>query len=158
GRSHYGNGPTAILHLHRLRALVAAAVIGVGTAIADDPQLTVRQVGGPQPVRAIVDPDRRLPATARCRQAAGVRRRVIGDGPGPAGVEQLSLARGPDGIEPSTIVTALRDRGLRRLLIEGGGHTVSRFLAAGALDRLHVMVAPIIIGAGPVGLTFGAIR
>lgn len=158
GHSHYVNGPAAILHLHRLRALVDAVVIGVGTAIADNPQLTVRHVVGPQPARVIIDPNGRLPATARCLQDDGVRRIVIGRGTYPAGVEPLSLESGPDGLAPAAIVTALASRGLRRVLIEGGGHTVSRFLAAGVLDRLHVVVAPMLIGAGPVGLSFGAIN
>ena len=55
------------------------------------------------------------------------------------------------------IVSVLYGAGFKRILIEGGGQTVSRFLAAKALDRLHVMLAPMIIGAGPVGLSFGAI-
>jgi riboflavin biosynthesis pyrimidine reductase len=56
-------------------------------------------------------------------------------------------------IEPAAILTALAERGMRRVLIEGGANTVSRFIAAGCLDRLHVVVAPIIIGAGPSGVT-----
>ncbi|MEP7029590.1 MAG: dihydrofolate reductase family protein, partial [Pseudolabrys sp.] len=52
------------------------------------------------------------------------------------------------GISPHAILTALAARGLRRVLIEGGADTVSRFLAASCLDRLHVMVAPIILGSG----------
>jgi riboflavin biosynthesis pyrimidine reductase len=55
-------------------------------------------------------------------------------------------------IAPSAILTALAGFGMRRILIEGGAHTVSRFLTAGCLDRLHVMVAPIILGAGGPGL------
>ena len=55
-------------------------------------------------------------------------------------------------IAPSAILAALAGRGMRRILIEGGANTVSRFLAAGCLDRLHVMVAPIILGAGGPGL------
>ena len=51
-------------------------------------------------------------------------------------------------LAPTAILAALAARGMRRVLIEGGADTVSRFLAAGCLDRLHVMVAPIIIGSG----------
>ena len=65
GHSHYINGPAGLAHLHRLRALVDAVVIGVGTALADDPQLTVRRVAGPQPARVVIDPGGRLPASAR---------------------------------------------------------------------------------------------
>ncbi len=65
GHSKYINGPAGLDHLHRLRSLVDAVVIGVGTAIADDPQLTVRRVAGPHPVRVVIDPNGRLPASAR---------------------------------------------------------------------------------------------
>lgn len=157
GHSHYINGPAAILHLHRLRALVDAVVIGVGTAIADNPQLTVRHVSGPQPARVIIDPNGRLPAASRCLEPDGVRRVVIGAGAPPPGVEHVRLNVTAGGLDPLEILKALRDAGFKRILIEGGGQTVSRFIEAKALDRLHVMVAPLIIGAGPVGLSFGAI-
>jgi diaminohydroxyphosphoribosylaminopyrimidine deaminase / 5-amino-6-(5-phosphoribosylamino)uracil reductase len=74
GHSHYINGPAGLAHLHRLRALVDAVVIGVGTAIADDPQLTVRRVSGPSPARVVIDPQGRLPAAARLLHADGIRR------------------------------------------------------------------------------------
>src|SRR5215470_16495550 len=77
GHSHYINGQAGLLHLHRLRALVDAVVIGVGTAIADDPQLTVRRVTGPNPARVVVDPNGRLPSSARVLAADGVRRLVV---------------------------------------------------------------------------------
>lgn len=157
GHSHYINGAAAILHLHRLRALVDAVVIGVGTAIADDPQLTVRHVEGPQPARIVIDPKGRMPGYLRCLQQDGARRIVIGDGPSLAGIEHVRLPSGPGGLAPAAIIAALRELGLRRVLIEGGGQTVSRFLEAKALDRLHVTVSSMIIGAGPVGLSFGAI-
>ena len=54
-------------------------------------------------------------------------------------------------------LAALAERGLRRILIEGGAHTVSRFIAAGCLDRLHVMVAPIMFGSGQTGVTLAPI-
>jgi diaminohydroxyphosphoribosylaminopyrimidine deaminase / 5-amino-6-(5-phosphoribosylamino)uracil reductase len=154
GQSHYINGPAAILHLHRLRALVDAVVVGVGTAIADDPRLTVRHVTGPQPARVVIDPNGRLPASAKLLEPDGARRIVIGAGTPPAGVEHVRLNPGANGLAPADIIAALRDAGLRRILIEGGGQTVSRFLAAKALQRLHVMVSPMVIGAGPVGLSF----
>ena len=66
----------------------------------------------------------------------------------PSGVEILALPTTDRHISPPTILAALAERGLRRLLIEGGAETVSRFLAASCLDRLHVMVAPVILGSG----------
>jgi len=157
GHSHYINGAAAILHLHRLRALADAVVIGVGTAIADNPQLTVRHVDGPQPARVVIDPNGRLPPSARCLAADGARRIVIGKGTAryADGVERI--VRESNDIAPHAIIGALRAAGLTRILVEGGGRTVSRFLEAGALARLHVMVGPMVIGAGPVGLSFGAI-
>jgi len=155
GRSHYINGPEAILHLHRLRALVDAVIVGAGTVIADDPQLTVRLVKGPNPARVAIDPTGRLPATARLFANDGARRFVVQtiDVPRPAGVTSINLA-GRDGrLDPHDIVAALAKHGLRRLLIEGGGRTVSGFLSAAALDRLHVCVAPLVIGSGPIGIT-----
>ncbi len=77
GHSHYINGSDGLDHLHRLRALVDAVVVGVGTAIADDPQLTVRRVAGENPARVIIDPNGRLPATARAFRDDGTRRIVI---------------------------------------------------------------------------------
>ena len=141
-----------LAHLHRLRALVDAVVIGVGTAIADDPQLTVRRVEGPSPARVIIDPNGRLPSTARVLAADGIRRLVIAKAGTPAklpaGVEIVPLPADQGRLAPAAIIAALADRGFRRILIEGGADTVSRFLAARCLDRLHVLVAPIILGAG----------
>src|SRR5215208_861986 len=81
GHSHYINGPEALAHLHRLRALVDAVVIGIGTALADDPQLTVRRVPGPQPARVVIDARGRLPSGAKMLAADGARRLVLA-GPG----------------------------------------------------------------------------
>ena len=65
----------------------------------------------------------------------------------------------PDGrIAPGAILAALAERGLRRILIEGGADTVSRFLAARCLDRLHVMIAPIILGSGRASLNLPPIE
>ena len=155
GHSHYINGPAGITHLHRLRSLVDAVVVGVGTALADDPQLTVRRCAGPNPARVIVDPNARLPGTAKVFTDDGTRRIVITAeatrcAP-PPGVETVGLPAAEGIITPPAILAALAARGLRRILVEGGANTVSRFLAAGCLDRLHVTVAPIILGSGRSG-------
>ena len=152
GHSKYINGPAGLAHLHRLRALVDAVVIGVGTAIADDPQLTVRRVAGPQPARVVIDPKGRIGPAAKVFADDGVPRILImaqgTQSEAPPGVEVVALPTDNGGIAPAAILAALRARGIRRVLIEGGADTVSRFLAAGCLDRLHVMVAPIVIGSG----------
>jgi riboflavin-specific deaminase-like protein len=152
GHSKYINGPAGLEHLHRLRSLVDAVVIGVGTALADDPQLTVRRVEGPHPARVVIDPKGRLAASAKVLTGDGVRRLLVTAQDTrcalPSGVEIVALPAGNGHIAPHDILAALFERGLRRILIEGGADTVSRFLAAGCLDRLHVMVAPIILGSG----------
>lgn len=156
GHSKYINGSDGLVHLHRLRALVDAVVIGAGSVCADDPQLTVRRVAGSHPVRVVIDPKGRLDANARVFADDGVQRLLLiaqGTHCTPSsGVEVVSLPVTEGQIAPATILTELARRGMRRILIEGGADTISRFLAAGCLDRLHVMIAPIILGAGP-GLT-----
>jgi diaminohydroxyphosphoribosylaminopyrimidine deaminase/5-amino-6-(5-phosphoribosylamino)uracil reductase len=152
GHSHYINGPAAIVHLHRLRALVDAVVVGVGTVVADNPRLTVRGIEGPQPARVVIDPNGRAPVDAKCFAADGVRRivlsRVLSRAAGQANAEYAVLAQ----FTPAAILGALRDRGLMRVLVEGGAATLSHFLAGRVLDRLHVMTAPLIIGSGKPGL------
>jgi riboflavin-specific deaminase-like protein len=162
GHSHYINGPDGLCHLHRLRALVDAVVVGVGTAIADDPQLTVRRVAGDSPARVVIDPNGRLPATARLFAGDGVRRLVVTQPEtkidAQPDVELVRLAGSAGQISPPDIVAALSAHGFRRMLIEGGANTVSRFLAAGCLDRLHVIVAPLIVGSGPTSVSLPPIQ
>jgi diaminohydroxyphosphoribosylaminopyrimidine deaminase/5-amino-6-(5-phosphoribosylamino)uracil reductase len=162
GHSHYINGAEGLAHLHRLRALVDAVVIGVGTAQADDPQLTVRRVAGPNPARVVIDPNGRLTPAARLLAEDGVRRLVITGMETaldfPSGVEVVRIAATERQLAPAAVLAALAERGFRRVLIEGGSNTVSRFLAAGCLDRLHVMIAPMIIGAGPSSVSLAPIE
>jgi riboflavin-specific deaminase-like protein len=157
GHSKYINGPAGLDHLHRLRALVDGVLVGVRTAITDDPLLTVRRVTGQSPARIVLDPKGRLSPDARVLAEDGVRRLVVtAQGVSPQtqpGVEIVTLPAPSGEIAPASILVALAARGMRRILVEGGANTVSRFLAAGCLDRLHVVVAPIIIGAGPAGFT-----
>ena len=148
GHSHYINGPAAIVHLHRLRALVDAVVVGVGTVVADDPRLTVRNIEGPQPARVVIDPNGRAPADAKCFANDGVRRVVLCRAAGKADAEYVLLSD----FTPRAILGALRKRGLARVLVEGGAATLSHFLDGRVLDRLHVMIAPMIIGSGKPGL------
>ena len=154
GHSHYVNGPETIVHLHRLRALVDAVVIGIGSVIADNPRLTVRHVEGRNPARVVIDPQARLPAKARLLEDAGTPLYVIqaADHPRPQGVAAITLPAHAGRIGPHAIVRALADRGLKRLLVEGGADTLSAFLAAGAIDRLHIAVAPLLIGSGVAGI------
>jgi diaminohydroxyphosphoribosylaminopyrimidine deaminase / 5-amino-6-(5-phosphoribosylamino)uracil reductase len=162
GHSKYINCEAGLDHLHRLRALMDAVVIGVGTAVADDPQLTVRRVSGPNPARVILDPHGRLQPSARVLTDDGTRRLVVMT-PGAAsavadGVEVVRLPADDGHIAPAAVLAALAARGLRHILIEGGARTVSGFMSAGCLDRLHMMVAPIILGTGRAGLTLAPIE
>jgi diaminohydroxyphosphoribosylaminopyrimidine deaminase / 5-amino-6-(5-phosphoribosylamino)uracil reductase len=156
GHSKYINCPAGIEHLHRLRSLVDVVVVGVGTALADNPQLTVRNVPGPQPARAVIDPKGRLGSCAKLFAEDGVRRLLItAEGMAsnaPPGVEIITLPSHDGNIAPADIASSLRRAGMRRVLIEGGADTLSRFIAARCLDRLHVTVAPVMLGAGGPGI------
>lgn len=114
------------------------------------------------PARVVIDPNGRLPAAARLLAADGVRRLVLtGKRTRPvlgSSVEVVPLPVRGGHMAPAAIIAALAERGFRRILVEGGATTVSHFLAAGCLDRLHVVVAPIIIGAGPSSVTLPPIE
>lgn len=181
GESHFINGPDDIRRLHRLRALVQAVVVGAGTVASDDPRLTVRRVEGENPVRVVLDPRGRLEPTrvvftdeaaptlwvrARAETSASTGQTAPSSRPPGAGdhVEVVTLpcvdgrTEGAGGFAPQAVLAMLESRGLRRVLVEGGGVTVSRFLAAGALDRLHVSVAPLLIGSGRPSFTLPPIE
>lgn len=162
GESRWINNGSALDHLHRLRAVVDGVVVGVGTAIADDPSLNVRRVKGRHPARVVIDPKGRLGAGAKMFNGDGVERiSITSDGARvPAGVERIVIgARGQDQeMAPRAIVDALYGRGLRRLLIEGGAWTVSSFIDAGVVDRLHVLVAPCLLGSGKSGLNLAPLE
>jgi len=158
GASHYVTGAQSLVHLHQLRALVDAVVVGAGTVDADDPQLTVRHVEGDNPLRVVLDPRGRVPADRSVfRQSAAPTWHLVNEGVVGHDLEDhvsiKALAPGPSGIDPARIVSLLVDHGYRRILIEGGGLTISRFLEADCLDRLHSVVAPMLIGSGRPALT-----
>ena len=150
GDSYYINGPDNILHLHRLRALCDAVIVGAGTVAADNPRLTTRLVPGPNPLRVIIDPSRRLDGSQHVfTDGAAPTLRVCCDAAAtPSTVPELRVARTADGIDLEDLLTQLWARGCRRVFVEGGGITVSAFLQAGLLDRLHIAVAPLLIGEG----------
>ena len=161
GDSHYVNGEEALTHLHRLRALVDCVLVGVGTVIADLPRLTVRRVTGPDPVRAVLDPAGRAPADASPLAAGDgepetlhlVGHDALASLPAPAPhVRRVQVPVSARGVDPSAVLEALAIAGCGRVLVEGGATTLSRFVAAGCVERLHVLVAPLLIGSGRAGL------
>jgi riboflavin-specific deaminase-like protein len=155
GDSQFVTGQENILHLHRMRALSDAVVVGAGTAAADNPQLTTRLVEGPNALRVVFDPTRRLSPDLRVfTDGAAPTLYVCGRSRLKAGEAQFGDADvvafddAVQGHEVEQVTAVLRERGCARIFVEGGGVTVSAFLEANLLDRLHVAVAPLLIGDG----------
>jgi diaminohydroxyphosphoribosylaminopyrimidine deaminase / 5-amino-6-(5-phosphoribosylamino)uracil reductase len=156
GESRWVTGEENLLHMHRLRALCDAVVVGAGTVAADDPQLTTRLVEGSSPLRVVLDPARRLTPDHRVFNDASAEtlyvcaESLIRPGErhfGRADVIGIRDAAG-GGVGATDLTQLLRARGCARVFVEGGGVTVSMFLEANLLDRLHVTVAPLLIGDG----------
>jgi diaminohydroxyphosphoribosylaminopyrimidine deaminase/5-amino-6-(5-phosphoribosylamino)uracil reductase len=156
GDSQFVTGEDNLVHMHRLRALCDAIVVGAGTVAADNPQLTTRRVAGSSPVRAIVDPHRRLTPSARVfvDEAAPTlyfcgRSRVAAGETHVGAATVIGIDETDDGGANMTqVLMSLRERGCARVFVEGGGVTVSAFLEANLLDRLQITVAPVFIGDG----------
>ena len=155
GESQYVTGEENILHLHRMRALCDAVIVGAGTVAADDPQLTTRYVTGPSPLRVVLDPTRRLATHYKvfnddmavtwyvCAKS------LTRDGETHIGLaDVIGIDEGPDGVDVTEVLRLLRARGCHRIFVEGGGVTVSTFLEANLLDRLQIAIAPLLIGDG----------
>jgi riboflavin-specific deaminase-like protein len=157
---HLGQSLDAfIVHLHRMRALCEAVIVGSGTVAADDPQLTTRHVSGPNPLRVVFDPARRLGQEAKYRLFNDPEAEtmyfcahdLIAPGEtrfGTARIVSIDTDDPRSDTALSEVFAHLRRRGCARIFVEGGGVTVSAFLQAGLLDRLHVAIAPLIIGDG----------
>lgn len=159
GASQWLSGPADLDHTHRLRALADAVLVGASTVALDNPRLTVRRVPGRNPLRLVIDPMLRLSPDHTVFQSDAAPTLVIcrADAPGDAPAEVLRLPVRDGALCPRDICAALWARGVRRLMIEGGGVTVSRFLSAGRLDRLHLVVAPVVLGQGRPSLRLEAI-
>ena len=155
GDSQFVTGSANILHLHRMRALCDAIVVGAGTVAADDPQLTTRQVAGTNPVRVIFDPTRRLAPTYKVFTDSVVETLYVCANsrvePGETHIGDALIVGVDDedtGRAIEQLLNLLRGRGCARVFVEGGGVTVSSFLVANLLDRLQIAVAPLLIGDG----------
>jgi diaminohydroxyphosphoribosylaminopyrimidine deaminase / 5-amino-6-(5-phosphoribosylamino)uracil reductase len=152
GASFWISGEEDVLHTHRLRALAQAVVVGAGTIAADDPLLTVRACEGENPVRVVLDHARRLHERYRVF-ADGQRTLLLTSTRSAARHGTAEIVPMPEGFGPRDILAALATRGLGRVFVEGGGRTVSNFLAAGVLHRLHVALAPLLLGHGVPAFT-----
>jgi diaminohydroxyphosphoribosylaminopyrimidine deaminase/5-amino-6-(5-phosphoribosylamino)uracil reductase len=134
GTSRWITGPEARAEVHRLRAGCDAVLVGSGTVLADDPQLTVRDADGRdvdhQPLRVVLDRRGRLPETAR----------VLDD----AAPTHVSAAA-----TPRELLDELFALGVRRLLLEGGPTLAAAFLRDGLVDEIVMHLAPTLLGAGP---------
>ena len=158
GESRWITGPAAREQVHRLRALHQAVLVGVETAIADDPELTVRLPGfvGLQPVRVVLDSRQRLPLTGKLVRDAGRLPTVVITGQNPnnrltdAGVTVLQVAEVDGRPEPKAALAALRAYlplgEAAGVFIEGGGQVAASFMAAGLVDTLEWFRAPIVLG------------
>jgi diaminohydroxyphosphoribosylaminopyrimidine deaminase/5-amino-6-(5-phosphoribosylamino)uracil reductase len=133
GTSRWITGPEARAEVHRLRAGCDAVLVGSGTALADDPQLTVRDAEGRnadrQPLRVVLDRRGRVPATAR-----------VFDDAAPTLVSRAAT--------PGALLAELFARDVRRVLLEGGPTLAAAFLTAGLVDEAVVHIAPQLLGAG----------
>ena len=148
GTSQWITSAPARTDVHALRSTVDAIVVGVGTVIADDPQLTVRDLRDgilaiKQPLRVVADTSGRTPADARVRDAAA-----------PTWIATAAdVGAGPDGrLDLSALLAQLYARGIRSVLLEGGPTLAGAFLAAGLVDKVIGYVAPKLLGAGPPAL------
>lgn len=141
---------------HALRAACDAIMVGVGTVLRDDPRLTVRLVPGASPLRVVLDSRLRTPSSALLLDDDAASLLLTTDAAPErdrerlraAGAEMCVLPRGPGGVDLAAGLRALRERGVRSLLVEGGAAVITSLLAAGLADRVVVGTAPKIIGAG----------
>jgi len=155
GESRWITGPQAREQVHRLRAAHDAVVIGIETALADDPSLTVRLPGyaGRQPARVVLDSRQRLsPDCVLARTAREVPTYVIATAEPAApltaaGVRILTVpALGEDRPDLKSVVQKLANNGLSDLFVEGGGQVAGSFLRCGLVDAIEWFRAPILIG------------
>jgi diaminohydroxyphosphoribosylaminopyrimidine deaminase/5-amino-6-(5-phosphoribosylamino)uracil reductase len=159
GESKWITGEAARKEAHRMRAQSDAVLVGLGTVLADDPELTVRAVRGKNPVRVVLDSQLRTPANAKLvRSAKQVRTIILHAHGAPVqrakklvaqGVELIAVrktrAAKSRGLDPTAALRALAECGIRRLLVEGGAQVHAALLAAGLVDVAAIFVAPVFL-------------
>jgi len=140
--------------VHRLRANSDAIAVGIGTVLADDPQLTVREVAAPRvaPKRVVFDSMLRTPRSSRILQAIGDAETILIGRLGSAPIDREALAQesGATVLLTPTLqasLEALRERGIRSLFVEGGAKLAGSLLREGLVDRLIIFRAPVELGS-----------
>lgn len=160
GDSQWISGPASLKLAHQLRAEHDSILVGIGTVLADDPQLNVRLVDGRDPLRVIVDSRLRTPVTARVLAGDAARHTLIAttelaDRERLQAIEQLGahsvilpmVAGSPD-LDLTALLGELKRRGFDSVLVEGGSRIITSLLARQLVDRLVVAIAPKLIGSG----------
>jgi diaminohydroxyphosphoribosylaminopyrimidine deaminase/5-amino-6-(5-phosphoribosylamino)uracil reductase len=157
GNSRWISSDRARKFTHRLRAQHDAIMVGKGTVLADDPQLTVRLVKGKNPLRICLDSNLRIPLSARMLQDNGQTLIVTTDEHEKdkiekirkLGKEVLVNQKGADGrVALGPLMKALAKRGIASILVEGGAEVITSLLKEGLVKRLVVITAPLILGKG----------
>jgi diaminohydroxyphosphoribosylaminopyrimidine deaminase/5-amino-6-(5-phosphoribosylamino)uracil reductase len=158
------SGEAAKARVHLLRAQCDAILVGIGTVRADDPLLTCRLPGmeARSPVRVVLDRSLRIPGTSRLVQSARetplwVMTSNLSEAPaamklGAAGAQVIRVATTtkPPGLDPAAVLHALAEKGITRLLVEGGARVASSFVAAGLVDEVWLLRGPAPVGADGV--------
>ena len=156
GRSRWVTGEESRRMVHEMRAGSDAIAVGIGTVLSDDPSLTVRDVPAPRvpPTRVIFDRQARLPVTSvLARTAREVPTVVVAESPASAraaGLEAMGV-RVMQAAPLAAALAALRDSGMRSLLVEGGARLAGALLGTGNVDRLVIFQGSVILGAGALG-------
>jgi 3,4-dihydroxy 2-butanone 4-phosphate synthase/GTP cyclohydrolase II len=141
---------------HALRAACDSVLVGIGTVIQDDPELTVRMVAGASPRRVVLDTSLRLPMTAKILNQDAATTVITTDRSDEArrawlrrqGVRVEVVAEDAGQVDLRAALATLRASGIESVLVEGGAGVITALLAAGLVDRIIVAVAPIVIGSG----------
>lgn len=154
------SGARALGLTHRLRARHDAILVGIGTVLADDPRLNVRLAAGRSPTPVVLDSRLRLPGTARLLRGDGRRPALVATTRGASaaavrrlraqGAEVIRFAAEEGRVPLRRLLRALARRGVRRLLVEGGGRVLTSLFAARLADAVVVTVAPRLVGGEPV--------
>jgi GTP cyclohydrolase II len=158
GSSRWISGDESLRFAHELRAAHDAVLVGIGTALADDPRLTVRHAEGPDPLKVVLDSTLRLPHTAALLHETPERTILLTTSAAPADKAAHATARGArvivaasdaDGcVDPADGLKRLSEIGIRSVLVEGGARVITSLLRRQLVDRLAVCIAPIVLGKG----------